>query len=61
MSWMNYEPEESEPEIKSANKIKEEVNFNAEYTKMELHHQGTMQQRSMNHKVAERTEHVNQT
>ena len=40
-----YKPEGADSESKPANHEKDEQNSNEEYVKMELPHQGTMQQR----------------
>ena len=52
------ELEQSDPMIKPADQVEEEVISDAECTKMELPCQENMQQRSMNCKVTERIGHI---
>ena len=47
---IDYEPEESDTEIEAVNE--EEENSAAVYSKMELPQEGTLHQRTMNHKVS---------
>ena len=53
---VNYKLEGSDPDVKAVNE--EEENSDAEYTKMELPQDGTLHQRMMNCKVAERIKRV---
>ena len=56
---VDYKPEGSDPEIK-ADAQEEERNFNAEHIKMELPQQGTLHQRPLNHRVAEKIQLLHQ-
>ena len=58
MPDVDCEPDVSDPEIEPVNQVEVEVNSDAEYAKIKLPCQGTLQQRSMNLKVAERIKHV---
>ena len=55
---INYEPEESDPDIKAVNE--EEENSEAEFAKIDLPQIRTVHQMSMNHKISERIKVVHQ-
>ena len=57
---IDYRSEGSDPEIKLVNQVDKKVNSDTDYAKMGQPCQGTMQQRQMNSRIAERIEHVHQ-